>query len=237
MSSERSSPGLGAQLRASAHEPEDHAAAELRARLRHKMFGVGVPVAPPPPELPPDVHVEPRPERVGLAVPLLGWAVPFVAVVGLAAMMLWQRHGGSSELPHPIVLPPRIEISPPAAEVEATPARADDGPAALAEARALAEPDARLTGIEDAVQAAWADAVADERVAATVEAVTLQLERGEAPRAISLLRSVLDDLELHRGSAAARARLLAVLARCYDALGRQTAAAAARAEADRLSPR
>ena len=44
MSSDRSLPGLGAQLRASAHEPEDHAAAELRARLRNKMFGVGVPV-------------------------------------------------------------------------------------------------------------------------------------------------------------------------------------------------
>ena len=75
MSSDRSLPGLGAQLRASAHEPEDHAAAELRARLRNKMFGVGVPVAPPPPELPPDVHVEPRAERVGLAMPLLVWAV------------------------------------------------------------------------------------------------------------------------------------------------------------------
>ena len=237
MSSDRSLPGLGAQLRASAHEPEDHAAAELRARLRNKMFGVGVPVAPPPPELPPDVHVEPRAERVGLAMPLLVWAVPFVAVVGLASMMLWQRHGRSSELPHSIALPARIEISSPEPVPTADAGPANEGPAALTRALAVAEPDARLRDIEDAVQASWADAAAPERLNATVEAVALHLERNDPPRAIALARAVLDDLELRRGTTRARARLLASLASCYDALGRTAAAQAARAEADRLSPR
>lgn len=237
MSSDRSSPGLGAQLRASAQEAEDHAAAELRARLRHKMFGVGVPVAPPPPALPPDVHVEPRPQGAGLSMPLLVWAVPFIAVVGLAAMMLWQRHGRSGELPHPIALPPRIEISPPVVPPSEQPVPANVGPAALAQARTLTQPEARIDGVADAVRAAWADPQAAERLDATVEVATAYLERQEARQAIAVLRAVLDDLELRRGSAVARAQLLGSLASCYEALDRPAAADAARAEADRLSPR
>lgn len=237
MSLDRSSPGLGAQLRASAQEPEDHAAAELRARLRHKMFGVGVSVAPSPPERPPEVYVEPRTPSAGLSMPLLVWVVPFLAVVGLAAMMLWQRHGRSAELPHPLSLPARVEISSPALPPSEQLAPADVGPAALARAQRLKHPEARLEGVEDAVRAVWADTMAAERLEATVDVVTLHLERNDARRAIALLRVVLDDLELRRDSASARARLLSSLASSYDALGRSTAAEATRAEADRLRPR
>jgi hypothetical protein len=208
MSSDRSAPGLGAHLRASAQEPEDHAAAELRARLRHKMFGVGAPVAPPPSTLPPDVHVEPRPQGAGLSRPLLLWAVPFLAVVGLAAMMLWRRHGRSGELPHPIALPPTLEISPPVVPPSEHPVPADVGPAALARAQTLTEPEAQIDAVADAVRAAWAEPTAADRIEATVEVATAYLGRKEPRRAIALLRAVLDDLELRRGSQAARAKLL-----------------------------
>ncbi|MCR9164378.1 MAG: hypothetical protein ACE37F_06920 [Nannocystaceae bacterium] len=238
MSSDRSSPDLGAQLRASADEPEDLAAAELRARLRHKMFGVGVPVAPPPPGLPPDVEVDaPQTERIGLGAQVLVWAVPVLAVGGLAALMLWQRHSDSRSLLEPAARPQHIEISAPAETPATEDAPADVGPGALARAQALADAHARTEAVAAAVAAQWADPAAAQRLDSTVDVAAQLLQEGLPRQAIALLRAVLDDLELHRGHRGARARLLASLASCYDALRRPEAAEATRAEADRLRPR
>ena len=231
MTSERSpaGAGLGARLRATAQEPEDHAAAALRARLRHKMFGVGVPSAPPAPELPPDVPAS-RLHSPTLPLSVLGWIVPSVAVLALAAMMLWQRHGGRPDRPIPVPrLPSSTRVLP---EAEPAPPPADEGPGLLAAASARDDSAALMA----AVRASWADVDAPQRLDATMRLAETLREEGQPRRAIGLLRTVLDELELGMADRAGRARLLQALASCYELLGRERAAAAVRAEARRLDP-
>ncbi len=89
-----------------------------------------------------------------------------------------------------------------------------------------------LHGLRAVVRATWQPAEHPDRLAA-VEAGVAQLS-GDAPAAVTLVRAVLDELELKVGAERARARMLSVLAEVYAADGRAAAAASARGEAERL---
>lgn len=235
MTSHRSSSvasDLGAQLRATAHEPDDDVAVQLRARLRHKMFGRGPSRAPSAPEVP----AEPQMASPSSILPLLGWIVPAVAVVALLGMSVW-LHRTRTEQTSPAVTS-RPAVLPAHTSVPAeTPVlqRADPGPALLAAAHLEGDPNARSIAITGAVHAAWADPSASRRLDATVALANRMRECGEPRRALGLVRAVLDDLELQPHTSPARARLLQSLAEVYDDLGRTRAAAGARAEAARLA--
>ena len=238
MTSHRSPPAasdLGAQLRATAHEPDDDAASALRARLRHKMFGQG---RSPDPGVP-EATADPQLESPALRLPLLGWVVPAVAVVALVGMSLWLHRARVERAPAPV--PTRVAfaqahepVSEPVSEVEPPPL--DPGPGLLEAAELERDPAARSAAISAAVQAAWADPPAPRRLAATVALADRMRGSGEPLRALGLLRAILDELELLPGAAHARALLLNSLAEVYDDLGREPAAVAARAEASRLAP-
>lgn len=236
MTSKRSAPvasNLGARLRATAHEPDDDAATALRARLRHKMFARG----PSPDPRTAEVPAEPQIGAPSLSLPLLGWVVPAVAVVALACMSLWLHRTRTEDTPSPV--PARSENLPADGSVPAeavVPARADPGPGLLEAARLENDPAARSIAITAAVQAAWADPSAPLRLDATEALANRLRESGESPRALGVVRVVLDDLELQPGATPARARLLRYLGGLYDELGRARAAAAVRAEAGRLGP-
>ncbi len=226
-------PKLGAQLRATAHEPDDGAAEELRARLRHKMFGRGRR----PDTRGPEVPAEPRVDSPSSLVPWLGWIVPAVAILTLAGMTLWLNRARSR--PAAAVVPSQPAALPtPTREATqaAVPPRADPGPALLEAANQQDDPAARSLAIAVAVAAAWAEPSAAQRLDAAQMLASDLRKSGEPRRALGVLRSVLDDLELQPDAAPARARLLQSLAEVYDELGRAPAAAAVRAEADRLTP-
>ncbi|MGH1345084.1 MAG: hypothetical protein ACRBN8_26220 [Nannocystales bacterium] len=223
---------LAAQLRATAHEPDDDVASALRARLRHKMFGRGQRPAPSAPLDAADPQVE-SPSSL-----LLGWSVPTVAVVALVGMSLWLYRARTEETPAPAPEEPavlRAHVSAPQAEAEA-PLEPDPGPGLL-EAAAL-EPDLarRSFATSAAVRAAWAEPSAPRRLEATVGLADQLRGEGEPLRALEVVRAVLDDLELQPHAKPARAVLLESLARAYEDLGREPAATAARAEARRLTP-
>ncbi len=224
---------LGAQLRATAHEPDDDAASELRARLRQKMFGRGRGAEPQTPAFP----AEPQMDASGPPLPLLGWIVPAVAVVALFGMSMWLHRARTEKTPAParttLAVLPSDAVAP---EQPVVRSRPDPGPGLLAAATAHRDPVRRSRAIARAVQAGWADPSARPRLDATV-ALAKQMQASEDPvRALEMLRSVLDDLELHPETAPARALLLRSLAEVYDELDRTPAAVAARAEAHRLDP-
>lgn len=224
---------LGAQLRATAHEPDDDAASALRARLRHKMFGRG----PSPASSPPEVPAEPQMDSPTLPVPRLAWIVPALAVVALAGMSLWLRRARTEPTTAPVSA--RVVVSPAQATVPLETAvlpRADSGPGLLEAAQLEGGPATRSVAISLAVQAAWADPSSLRRMDATVMLANGMRESGEPRRALGVLRAVLDDLELQPDAETARARLLGSLAEVYDDLDRAAAAAGARAEAGRLAP-
>lgn len=237
MTSKRSAPlasDLGAQLRATAHEPDDDAATALRARLRRKMFGRG----PSPARSVSEVPAEPQMGAPSLSLPLLGWVVPAVAVVALACISLWLHRTRTPE--PPVLALSRSEmLAADASVLEQTvaPVRADPGPGLLEAAQLRDDPAARSVAIAAAVHADWANPSAPERLDATEELVKRMRESGESSRALGVVRAVLDDLELQSGAKPARARLLRCLAELYDGLGRTPAAAAVRAEAGRLALR
>lgn len=235
MTSEPSAPAasdLGAQLRATAHEPDDDAATALRARLRHKMFGRG----PRPDPTVPEAPAEPRIGAPAISLPLLGWVVPAVAVVALACMSLWLHRTRNEEKPSPEPAPSELlRAAPSAPEETAAAPRPDPGPGLLEAAQLEGDLAARSTAISAAVVAAWADPSAARRLDATEELANRMRESGESSRALRVVRAVLDDLELEPGATLARARLLRCLAELYDELGRVPAAAAVRAEAGRLT--
>ncbi|MEM6292629.1 MAG: serine/threonine-protein kinase [Myxococcota bacterium] len=85
------------------------------------------------------------------------------------------------------------------------------------------------------VRAQWDPAGHPDRLAA-VEAGARRFS-SDPPRAIALVRTVLDELELSPGVEPARARLLGVLAEIYARDGRTAAAASTRAEATQLQAR
>lgn len=235
MISNRSSPvasDLGAQLRATAHEPDDDAATALRARLRHKMFGRGPSPAPSVPEAP----AEPQIGVPSLSLPLLGWVVPAVGVVALACMSLWLHRARTERTPSPApVRPERLHAAASIPEEVAAPSPVAPGPGLLEAAEHEGELAARSLAISVAVQAAWPDPSAPRRLDATEELAHRMRESGESLRALRVVRAVLDDLELQPGATLARARMLRCLAELYDELGRAPAAEAVRAEAGRLA--
>ena len=208
-------------------EPEDHAVAALRARLRHKMFGVGLPSPPSPAEVPVDVP-ESRIASASIPLPVLGWVVPSVAVLALAATMLWQRHTADARPLRPAPVSRLSTATRMLPEADPAPAPANEGPRLLAAAQD--DPVARMA----AVRASWADVDAPERLDAAVALAQGLREEGDPRGAIGLLRTVLDELELGAADRAERARLLEALALAYEALGREPAAEATRAEAQRL---
>lgn len=175
----------------------------------------------------------------GLPLPLLGWIVPTVAVVALCGMSMWLHRARAEQPPEPArtvlsVLP--ADADAPAREDPMVESQPDPGPALLTAATAQRDPERRSRAMARAVQATWADPSAPRRLAATV-ALAEQMRASKDPlHALEMLRSVLDDLELHPHTAPARAQLLRTLAEVYDALDRAPAAVAARAEAHRLDP-
>jgi len=232
MTSHRSPPAsdLGAQLRATAHEPDDDAASALRARLRRKMFGRSRSAE--GPEAPAEPQIEPLP------LPLLGWVVPAVAVVALLGMSLWLHRTRTERAPAPVPTRAAValaSVSAPQAELD-EPRRPNSGPGLLDAARLEGDPVARSLAISAAVQAAWADPSAPRRLDATVALADRMRELGEPSQALTVVRTVLDDVELLPRAAPARAALLQSMAEAYDDLGRESAAAAVRAEASRLAP-
>ncbi|MBV1861773.1 MAG: hypothetical protein KUG77_25360 [Nannocystaceae bacterium] len=225
---------LGAQLRARAHEPDDDAAMQLRARLRHRMFGRGPSSGPGVPELP----AEPQMQPPSLPLPLLGWVVPAVAVVALAGMSAWLHRTRTEQKPPtsaPSQLAARAELVP-VSEDEGVPPRTDQGPGLLEAAQLEPDPALRSVATAVALQATWADPASPRRLDAAVGLAKRLRESGERARALKVMRAVLDDLELRQNTGPGRARLLRSVAEVYDELARVPAAVAARAEASRLDP-
>lgn len=229
MTTDPSSPGLGARLRASVHEPEDDAAAQLRARLRRKMFGIRLPKLPQP-----EAPAEPRFETPSIQWPVGVWLIPSVAVLALVGVLLWPTDRPAPEMPQPR---PRTVVTPaPAGPPEVEPAVPNDGPRLLTAAQAVS--DARTRGVEIslAVRAAWADAASPRRVSAALESASAKRDQGKPRDALLLLREVLDDVELRAPASPGRVQLLHAVAGLYTVLERPRAAEATNAEATRLDP-
>jgi len=223
MTSERPARGLGERLRVTAHEPEDAAAAQLRARLRHKMFDIRTPQ--PPREVPADVRLEPP-----MRVPPLGWIIPALAVLSLVAIAASRRTRAQPAPSLTALLSSPLEVPRPP---QPPPEVLDEGPALLEAAMRLSD-GAREAASTSALAAPWAEPGADERIEATVELSAAWRTRGDLPRAIALLRDVLDDLGRRAPASPARVTLLTELALVYDAMPRPRAASSVRAEARRL---
>lgn len=218
--------GLGDQLRATAHAPEDDAAAQLRARLRQRMFGVRARRALPVPVADPEVAAP-----HGDGMPWLGWAMPAVAVLGLVAMMVWQRQAAA---PSPPAAMPAAVTKIPVVHPPQAPPVADEGPGLLAQADALPPGEARELAVADALAASWAIPASELRLRAASDLATALLRDGHARRSIAAVRAVLDDLELAPRTQAARIQMLRLLPPAYEALGRGEAAASVRTELARL---
>ena len=227
--------GLGARLRASAHEAEDDAAAQLRRRLRQKMFGVERRPALPRLEPIADPEVEaPRSNRMSV----LGWSIPVLAAAGLLCVTQWTGpEPASAHHPYGRALAlPSVDVSgaaAPAAE-PSEPSREPPGPGLLEAALALPEGAAREAAVTGALAAEWPDPAATARVDAAVSLAAALCERGEGREAISVARVVLDELELRGSPAPGRVRLLGAVAAAYEVLGRREAAEAVRTELARV---
>ncbi len=234
-------PGLGEQLRATALQPEDQAAAELRSRLREKMFGVRRPKAPPAATVPP---AEPHVHGAGSAFVLdrLGWLLPVGAIVLVASVTLWQREQAAVDAPVRPSIVVRVPMDAPAlastdGDAMPPPAIEPSGPRLLDLAHQGDEEGGALAAaLAEAALGSWSIPADPRRIEAAARAAAIWRDLGHGERALSTLRDLLDVLELQAQTEQARATVLLQLARGYEDVGRGRAAAAAQAEARRLDP-